>query len=440
MNPVALEHHLTQALFQWVLIIGVSWLFGRAGKHLGLTLTVGEILAGVALGPSALGAIWPAAWTPLFPPESRPALQLLADIGVILLLFQVGMEFDFGHLRARSGSVAAVSLAGIIAPTLGGLCAGRWLHDHFAPQVNFLGFQLFVCIALSITALPVLGRILLELRLERTALGALAISAAAIDDALGWVGLAVVTALATSQFAWPPVVLQLTGVAGLFLVLQKAAGPALRWFWQKSVARREPSDASRMPSTFLAALLICLFTSCLAAARLGLFALFGAFLLGVALHQQTDLVRAWRDQLSNFVLVALAPIYFANTGLRTEIGSLNTPALWLACGLIIAIAITGKLAGCWTAARLTGQDNRAAASIAALMNTRGLMGLVAINVGYELGLLPRELFTMFVLMSLVTTAMTGPLLRLWLPPELRGLDAIPGQSSQNPAHATLSGR
>ena len=212
----------------------------------------------------------------------------------------------------------------------------------FAPQVNFLGFQLFVCIALSITAPPVLGEILLELRLERTALRALAISAAAIDDALGWVGLAVVTALATSQFAWPPVVLQLTGVVGLFLVLQKAVGPALRWFWQKSVARREPSDASRMPSTFLAALLICLFASCLAAARLGLFALFGAFLLGVALHQQTDLARAWRDQLSNFVLVALAPIYFANTGLRTEIGSLNTPALWLACGLVIAIASAGK--------------------------------------------------------------------------------------------------
>jgi Kef-type K+ transport system membrane component KefB len=176
-----------------------------------------------------------------------------------------------------------------------------------------------------------------------------------------------------------------------------------------------------MPSSFLAVLLIGLFGCCLVTNRLGIFAIFGAFLLGVSLHQQTDLVKAWRDQLSNFAMVALVPIFFTNTGLRTEIGSLNTSAAWLGCGAVLLVGAAGKLLGCWGAARIGGLPNRDAFSIAALMNTRGLMGLVAINVGYDLGLLPKALFTMFVIMSLATTAMTGPLLKLSLPLELRPL-------------------
>jgi Kef-type K+ transport system membrane component KefB len=278
-----------------------------------------------------------------------------------------------------------------------------------------------VCIALSITALPVLGRILLEMRLERTSIGAMAVSAAAIDDVIGWVGLAAVTALATSKFRWLPMVGQVLGLLAFFVFLLKVAGPALRWFWKRSLTHAERSDASRMPSSFLAVLLVSLFGCCLITIRLGVFSIFGGFLLGVALHRQNDLVKAWRDQLSNFILVALVPIFFTNTGLRTEIGALNSGAAWLGCALVLLVGAAGKLLGCWAAARLGGQPNRDSISIAALMNTRALMGLVAINVGYELGLLPKNLFAMFVIMSLATTAMTGPLLKWSLPLELRSL-------------------
>jgi Kef-type K+ transport system membrane component KefB len=421
MNPTAIENQLRIVLMDCAIIIALAWFFGRLGKRLGQPLAVGEIAGGLLLGPSALGLIWPRNWPVLFPAEAQQSLQLLGNLGIVLLLFQVGMEFDFGHFRRQSRTVIGVSLMGIIAPVLGGLAIGRWLHDRFAANTDFLGFQLYVCVALSITALPVLGRILLEMKLERTALGALAVSAAAIDDVVGWVGLAAATALATSKFRWMPMFGQVLGLAVFFLFLMLAGGPALRWFWKKSLGHAERADASKMPSTFLAILLISLFGCCLVTNWLGVFSIFGGFLLGVALHQQHDLVRAWRDQLSNFVLVALVPIFFTNTGLRTEIASLNSSSAWLGCALVLAVGAVGKLLGCWAAARLGGQSNREAFSIAALMNTRALMGLVAINVGYELGLLPKELFTMFVIMSLVTTAMTGPLLKLSLPSELRPL-------------------
>jgi Kef-type K+ transport system membrane component KefB len=419
MNPAALESHLKLVLLQWMVIIAVAWCLARMGRKLGQPLAVGEILAGVLLGPSALGLIWPAAWSPLFPASTRESLHLLGDIGLILFLFQVGMEFDFRHFREKSRTVVAVSLAGILTPAAGAFFLGRWLHERFAPQTNLIGFHLCLCVALSITALPVLGRILLEMRLERTALGAMAISAAAIDDVAGWIGLAAVSVLAAARFRWAPLILQVAGIFIFFLTLQYAGGPALKWFWRRSLARVEPGDASKMPSTFLAALLVCLCGCCLVTHYLGVFSFFGAFLLGVALHEQTDLVKAWRDQLSNFVVVALVPIYFTNTGLRTEIASLNSSASLLGCGLVLVTGAACKLFGCWAAARLSGQTQRESISLAALMNTRALMGLVAINMGYDLGLLPRELFTMFVIMALVTTAMTGPILKWSLPAELR---------------------
>ncbi|HUD82950.1 MAG TPA: cation:proton antiporter [Candidatus Saccharimonadales bacterium] len=438
MNPTAIENHLRFVLMDWTIIIAVAWFFGRLGKRLGQPLAVGEIVAGLLLGPSALGLIWPKNWPVLFPSEAQQSLQLLGKLGIILLLFQVGMEFDFGHFRRQSRTVVGVSLMGIIAPVMGGLAIGHWLHDRFAPNVDFLGFQLYVCIALSITALPILGRILLEMKLERTAFGMLAVSAAAIDDVIGWVGLAAVTALVTSKFRWMPMFGQIFGLALFFLLLMKAGGPALRWFWKRSLARVDRSDASKMPSSFLAVLLICLFGCCLITNQLGVFSIFGGFLLGVALHQQNDLVKAWRDQLSNFVMVALVPIFFTNTGLRTEIGSLNSSVALLGCATILLVGAAGKLLGCWAAARLGGQPNRDAICIAALMNARALMGLVAINVGYELGVLPKDLFTMFVIMSLVTTAMTGPLLKWFLPLELRSL--VPDYAADNARRARRANR
>lgn len=462
MNPTAIESHLKLVLLPWMVIVAVAWLMGRLARRLGQPLAVGEIAAGLLLGPSFLGWWWPQAMQSLFPAESAESLQLLAKLGLILLLFQVGMEFDFGHLATRSQTVLAVSLLGIVAPMALGLVIGPWLHREFAPQTNRFGFQLFVCIALAISALPIMGRILLEEGLERTALGAVAISSAALDDVVGWVLLGVATALVTAQFAWGPLLAQVAGIAGFFAGLLWVVGPALRRFWRcsfcvppedpngRSASRllactvgirsprlhnddcpgREscgltprPPEVHRVPPTFLAVLWVVLLGSALTTNLLGIFSIFGAFMLGVVLHREVSLVAAWRERFRDFVLVALVPVFFTNTGLRTEIGSLAAPEAWLGCAVVLAAAVAGKLGGCYLGARLTGQSRREAACVAALMNTRALMGLVAINIGYDLGLLTRPLFTMFVIMALVTTVMTGPLLRWWLPLELRNRSA-----------------
>ena len=416
MNPTAIEGYLKLVLVQWMVIIGLAWVFGRLGRKLGQPLAVGEIVAGILLGPSALGALWPEGFAWVFPPETQKTMQVLAKLGLILLMFQVGMEFDFGHLRSRSRAVTLVSLLGILAPALGGLLIGPWLHREFAPDTNRFGFQLFICIALSISALPIMGRILLEMKLERTVIGALAISSAAIDDVIGWVALAVATALVTSGFSWPSLLIQIGGVAALCGALFYGVGPWLRRRWRNG---HKAGEEPRLSANLLALLLLVLFSCCLATNKLGVFSIFGAFLLGVSLHQEISLVKAWREQFQSFVLVALVPIFFTNTGLNTRIGSLQSGLGWMACAVVLLVAVAGKLGGCYFAARWSGQGRRESGCIAALMNTRALMGLVAINVGLELKLLNQELFTMFVIMALLTTVMCGPLLRRWLPRELR---------------------
>jgi Kef-type K+ transport system membrane component KefB len=418
MNPVAIEGHLVLVLIQWMIIIAAAWAFGRLGKKFGQPLAVGEIAAGIILGPSVLGLIWPPDWPVLFPKETQTSLQLLGKLGLIFLLFQVGMEFDYSHLRSKSKTVTAVSILGIAAPFLCGLAIGPWLHEKFAPDTPRFGFELFLCIALSISALPIMGRILLEMKLERTVIGAMGISAAAIDDVIGWILLGVATALVTSHFDAGHLLLQLVEISVFFLALQFLVGPWLRKLWRKNV---HDAHEKGMPNSFLAVLLIGLFASSLITHYLGIFVIFGAFLFGTCLHQEPTLVKAWRDRFSGVVLVAFVPIFFTNTGLNTRIGSLSTPEAWFACALVLAAAVAGKLGGCYLGARLTGQPPREAGCVAALMNTRALMGLIAINIGLDLGLLTPALFTMLVIMALLTTAMCGPLLRWWLPKELRKL-------------------
>jgi Kef-type K+ transport system membrane component KefB len=416
MDPTAIEQHLKWVLLQWGVIIALAWVFGRLCLRIGQPLAVGEIFAGILLGPSILGQVWPEGMQWLFPLETKDSLQLLAKLGLILLLFQVGMEFDFGHLQARSRTVVSVSAFGIAGPFLCGLLVGPWLHQTFAPEVPRFGFLLFVCIALSISALPIMGRILIEMKLERSVVGALAISSAAIDDVIGWVLLAVGSALVISGFHLSTLLLQVGGILLFFVALQKLVGPWVRRMWR----RHSASQATpHMTTTFLAFLLVVLFACCLITYELGIFTLFGAFLLGVSLHQEVTLVRAWRERFSDFVLVALVPIFFLNTGLRTEIGSLHGAVAWLGCGLVLVAAVAGKLGGCFLGARMTGRTARESGCIAALMNARALMGLVAINISLELGLMTPDVFTMFVIMALLTTVMTTPLLRWWLPVELR---------------------
>lgn len=416
MNPTGIESHIRLVLFQWVIIIVAAWAFGRLAKRLQQPLAVGEILAGIILGPSVLGLVWPSHWPPMFPPETQQSLQLLGKIGLILLLFQVGMEFDFDHLKTRSRTVLAVSVLGIAAPFAAGLAVGPWLHRTFAPDLPFFGFNLFFCIALSISALPIMGRMLMEWGLERTPLSAVAIGAAALDDVTGWVMLAAAGAVVTAAFDVGALVLQVGALLVFMLLLNTLIAPALRRAWRKSVAGQPEGS---FPRGFFVLLLTTLFACCLITNLLGVFSIFGAFLLGMTLHREVALVRAWRTRFSDFVLVALVPVFFTNTGLNTEIGALNGILGWVGCGVVLLAAVAGKLGGCYLGARLTGQSAREAGCIAALMNTRALMALVAINVGLDLGLLNRQMFTMLVLMALLTTAMTAPLIRWWLPKDLR---------------------
>ena len=224
MNPTEIESHLKLVLIEWTVIIAAAWAFGRLARRVGQPLAVGEILAGILLGPSALGAVWPGDWPVLFPPETQQSLELLGKLGLILLLFQVGMEFDYGHLRSRSRTVTAVSILGIVAPFLIGLLIGPWLHREFAPNTPRFGFQLFLCIALSISALPIMGRILLEMKLERTAIGAMGISAAAIDDVTGWILLALASAWVTSASFGIKWAYQIVGVLLFVFLCKKSSG------------------------------------------------------------------------------------------------------------------------------------------------------------------------------------------------------------------------
>ena len=420
MNPAQIEDHLRLVLVGWVVIIATAWLMGRLCRRIGQPPAVGEIAAGLLLGPSFAGLLAPDLVAFVFPDEIKGSLALLAKLGLILMLFQVGMEFDFSHLRQKSRVVIASSLLGILAPLAGGLAIGPWLHRTFAPDLPRFGFQLFVCIALAISALPIMGRILLEMRLERTALGATAISAAAIDDAVGWVFLGVATAIVRQgdDFSWLPFLGQVALIVLYFAALMKVVGPALirAWRWQCAAYRTETFTPG-----FLALIFSALFVSALITNQLGIFAIFGAFALGVALHSEPSLVKAWRERFADFVIVALVPIFFTNTGLNTRIGSFDTAAAWIGCALVSIVAILGKLGGCTLGARWAGSSWREGLSIGALMNTRALMGLIAISVGKDLGLLNDQLFTMFIIMCLLTTATTGPMLRAWLPAELRKL-------------------
>lgn len=415
MNPVEIENHLKLVLLSWSVIIAVAWMMGQVAKLFGQPLAVGEIAGGLLLGPSVLGAISPDSQAWLFPKETQQSLQLLAKIGLIFLLFQVGMEFNYRLLADRKRAVLWVSVMGVLASVLAGIAIGPWLHQNFGKDIPQVGFQMFICVALSISALPIMGRILFEMKLERTAIGALGISSAALVDIANWIMLAVATALVKSQFNGSRVVAQLIGVVALFLLLKYSIGPWLRKIWRATSEK----EGSSMPLSFLALLLMVLMATCLATAQLGIFSIFGAFMLGVVLSEEEGLVRAWRERLAGFVIIALVPVFFTNTGLRTEIGSLQGTTAWMGCALVLLAAVVGKLGGCWLGARLAGQSNEEAKCVAALMNTRALMGLVAINIGLELGLLTKELFTMFVIMALCTTVMTMPLLRWWLPKELR---------------------
>lgn len=383
---------------------------------------VGEIIAGLMIGPSLLG-LFPGDLTGrLFPDAARPQLSTLAGIGLVFFLFVMGLEFEFSSLKGQGRTITFVSAASILVPFVLGAGTGgllyRW-HDHIGGRhVDFVAFVLFIAAAMSITAFPVLARIIAERELNRTLTGALSMSCAAINDFVAWCLLAVVVAIVAATGPGGPLVM-LAESAAFFAALFFVARPLIRR------AIRSRRSEGKWRALLFPAILGCLLVSAWATAKIGLHPVFGAFAFGAVLPREEfqRYIPEIPAQSANVGYIFL-PIFFMTTGLSTDITGLNGRGL-LELALVIAVACVGKVGGATAASRVSGLDGRSATRLGVLMNTRGLTELIILNVGLSLGVLDRPMFTMMVIMALVTTLMTGPLLSRYPDP---GEDADKGRA------------
>ncbi|HEY7411698.1 MAG TPA: cation:proton antiporter [Vicinamibacteria bacterium] len=401
--PPAPAPDLARVMLALAVVMLAAQVLGRLGRRwLGQPPVIGEVVAGIVLGPSLLGVLAPGAHGALFPPSVVPSLGLISKIGVVLFMFVVGLELDVRLLRRNTQTVVAISHASIVVPFLLGSVLALWFHPLYAPRgVGFTPFSLFLGISLSVTAFPVLARILRDREMHRTPLGMLALACAAVGDATAWALLALVVGMATADVGGALWTLPL---AALYLaVMFFAVRPVMRRLAARVERGREPLD----PGT-LALVLVGLLLSASATDRIGIHPLFGAFLFGALTPHDGRLADGLRVRIEDMVVVLLLPAFFAFTGLRTEIGLLQDARDWLLCGVVIAAATAGKWGGSFLAARLRGMGARDAAALGVLMNTRGLMELIVLNIGLDLGVLSPTLFTMLVLMALATTFLTSP--------------------------------
>ena len=399
---------LMRLLLQLLVIIAVARLVGKLFARVGQPSVVGEMAAGILLGPSLFGWLMPGTFAAVFPESSLGSLRLLSQIGVCLFMFTVGMELDVGQLRSRAHTALMVSHVSIVFPYLLGVVLAWFLFsDLAAAGARFTPFALFMGISMSITAFPVLARILRERRMTRTSLGSTALTCAAVGDVTAWCILAFVVAIARAA-SLEAAGLNLLLTAAFIAVMLWGARKALRaWLGEARLASEAPSEST------LAAVVCLVIAAALAAELVGLHALFGSFLAGVIVPDRHGFRHKLDVRVENFSSVFLLPLFFAFTGLRTQVGLLDDASGWLVCLLIVAVATLGKLGGSALAARFTGMGWSESLQLGALMNTRGLMELIALNIGYDLGILSPRIFTMLVIMALVTTVLTGPLLTLF---------------------------
>lgn len=406
-----LENLLFFTLLQVVIIIAVARLVGNLARRIGQPRAVGEIIAGLALGPSLLGSLAPETFQFVFHSVDAMPLTVMSQIGLILLMFQVGMDFDFSHLseKRNRSAVTAVSVAGIVVPFVLGLIFANLTAATLAPGINILTYSLFIATAFSITAVPILGRIMNEFGLNRTQIGVITISSAAVNDVVGWTLLAAISAVVAANFS----LLGVTRQIGEILLYLFGSWLVVRVIKQRSIGRYDLSEG--LPRDLMVILLVMVFVSAMVTSQIGVFAIFGGFVLGVLFHSDQALVAAWKGKVSDLVTVFFLPIFFTYSGLRTDITGLDSLELWSWCGLAILLATVGKYGGCYFAARFAGLGVYESRNIAILMNTRALMELIVLNVGRDLGVIPQNVFTMLVLMAIFTTVVTAPFLRLWLP-------------------------
>lgn len=402
------QHPLAHLFVQLLVVIIASRLAGKVFQLAGQPSVVGEMAAGILLGPSLFGLLAPDAFAFVFPESSLGALKLLSQIGVCLFMFAVGMELDMRHVRNKAHAAVVVSHASIVFPYLLGVILAYFLFTSLAaPGATFTSFALFMGISMSITAFPVLARILQERGLTRTSLGSMAITCAAVDDVTAWSILAFVVAVAraTSVGGAALNLVLIAGFVALMVLVVRNVLP--RALGKRRLAAEEPSSGT------LATVLCIVVGAALCTEVIGIHALFGSFLAGAIMPEANRFREKIGLRVEKFSTVLLLPLFFAFTGLRTEIGLLNDWSGWLICLGIIGVATLGKLGGSAIAARFSGMEWRESLQLGALMNTRGLMELIALNIGYDLGILSPRIFTMLVLMALVTTVLTAPLLTLF---------------------------
>jgi Kef-type K+ transport system membrane component KefB len=385
----------------------VGWIFGRLHQP----RVVGEMLAGILLGPSLLGWLAPNFSAALFPADSLGHLNSLSQVGLLIFMFLVGLELDLGHLRELGRAAVMTSWVSIVVPFIIGAAFALYLYPRLSdPTVSFSAFALFMGAAMSVTAFPVLARILAERNMLRTRVGSVAIACAAVDDVTAWCILAAIVVMVRASSLELPVWATVSGLVAFVLLMAFVVRPALR--------RLEHVYEKRAVLTqdLIAIILLVVLASGWATETLGVHALFGAFLAGVMMPRHRELSAELSQRFEALIVVLLLPIYFALTGLRSSVFLISGAKLWLYCAVIIVLAIVGKLGGSLFAARLNGMSWRESAAVGILMNTRGLVELVILNIGHDLGILSPSLFSMMVLMALVTTLMTTPLLK-WVYPE-----------------------
>ncbi|AMP01467.1 sodium/hydrogen exchanger family protein [Collimonas arenae] len=396
----------------WLLQLGViilaALICGAVAERLGQSRVVGEIAAGLLLGPSILGAVDIDLYHSLFSSATMPAMSQLGEFGLILLMFQLGLHLDVNSLqgRARMTAPLAISLLGMIIPFVLGCAIGVISRPIVAPQVTPLGYILFCGLALSISAVPVMARIVMDLRMTGAPAATLAMAAATFTDLLGWLMLAVIAALAAGTFSFGQTLRDL----GLLCAFVAASVLIARPLWQRLLNRRKEMA---MSPAILACVICYVLLSSWITATIGFHSAFGALMAALVLRGQPELVQAWRQRIEGFVELVLMPVFFAYAGIRVSLGSVQSADFWPWFFLFLAAAILGKFGGSYLGARLSGISHRDARVIGALMNTRGLMELIVLTIGLQLGILPVPVYSMLVLMALVTTAMTVPLLRRW---------------------------
>ncbi|MEH2198813.1 cation:proton antiporter [Nostoc sp.] len=426
-------HIVILVLVEVLIVIGLSRLVGLGFRSIKQPLVIGEIVAGIMLGPSLFGLVAPDVAVTLFPPETIPFLNVLSQVGLIFFMFLIGLELNPKYLGGQLEVAILTSHVSILVPfSLGTLLAVILYPLVSNASVSFTAFALFLGAAMSITAFPVLARIITENNLQGTRLGTLALTCAAVDDVTAWCLLAVAIAVArTGDFAGAiPTIIASIVYIGLMLT-------AGRWFLQRLA--KHYLRAGRLSQLLLAGIYMGVVASALITELIGIHLIFGAFLLGAAMPKNEDLVRELAVKTEDFVLIFLLPIFFAYSGLKTQIGLLNRPELWLLCALVLGVAIAGKYVGTYVAARVSGISKREASALGWLMNTRGLTELIVLNIGLELGVISPLIFTMLVIMALVTTFMTSPLLEWTYPKKLIRLDVVEPESEAGTGIDTSAG-